>query len=905
MKPANPVFPIDPEDDRNIDPIVDDINTGADDEDDDALGKDVKIDHNDDGSVVIDFGEDEPRDVGEFLENLAEVLPAKELGKIAHNLLDFIDKDKEARKRRDEQYADGIRRTGLGNDAPGGADFDGASRVVHPILAEGCIDFAARAMKEIFPPSGPCKTQIIGEATEEAVDKAERKKTYMNWQLTTQISEYRAEVEQMLTQLPLGGSQYLKIWYDDRVERPRVEFIPIDEMFLPFSVSDFYSSHRVTHAQMISRSVFESRIRSGLYRDIDFPDAAFNIENETDAKRATDKIEGVEDLSYNEDGLRCIYEIYVDYSLDDPLVGEDNSAPYIITIDEYTKTVLGIYRNWDEESVTDKDDYHQKLDWIVEFKFIPWRGAYGIGLPHIIGSMSAALTGALRALMDSAHINNMPGMFKMKGNRTSGQSINISPTEITEVDMPAGVDDIRKVAMPMPFSQPSSVLFQLLDWLTNQAKGVVGTAEEKIADASNNMPVGTALALIEQGSVVFSAIHARLHASQKKLLSILHRINSDNLSDEETIEELGSLIVRKADFQGPMDIIPVSDPNIFSEAQRFAQLQSVLQLAEKYPQLYKADKLNMRALQLLNFPDYKDVLIEQKDGERLDAVDENVTASEGKQPLKAYDDQDHLSHMMSHLHYALSPIFCANPMMAMPAIPALIAHVTKEHLPMFYKQNIEAAISAYSEVSPGASADDPRAQLEASAIADKVMAQKLAPIMQMLQQSAQLMKQFSPPQQQLDPASQVQLQIGQAAIASKEKVDTMRLQQDGEIKQAEIAQESQFNQQKIQQDNQANALASNAEQQSTASHQQNELLKSYQDSQSALELEKMRQHFEMAAIREKEHAETLRTILTLLQQSSGATQLLGDQYEQQAINESAQGISNGAEGNGDEEGRTN
>lgn len=904
-------FPIEQEYDRHIAPIVDEAPMPE--EDDEPLGNVIE---NPDGSATVMLeGEEDEEDKGDFYDNLAERLEAGELRKIAHDLLELIEKDKEARKKRDEQYADGIRRTGLGDDAPGGADFDGASKVVHPVLAEGCIDFAARAIKEIFPAAGPCKTQIIGEATDAKIEKAERKKSYMNWQLTKQIREYRAELEQLLTQLPLGGSQYLKIWHDERVERPRSEFIPIDDIFLPYACTDFYGAHRKTHRQLITRQVFESRIASGLYRDITVVDT--QTPEGSDSKSATDKVEGLEEAFYNEDGLRQIYEIYVQYEISDSMIEGD--APYIITIDEATSKVLAIYRNWEDDGDNDADDIHpEALDWIVEFKFIPWRGAYGIGLPHIIGSMSGALTGALRALMDSAHINNMPGMLKLKGARASGQNISVGPTEISEIDAGPNVDDIRKAAMPIPFNPPSQVLFQLLDWLTNQAKGVVATAEEKIADASNNMPVGTALALIEQGSVTFSAIHSRLHAAQMKVLEILHRINRDHLNDEETVEELGDLIVSRADFEGPMDVIPVSDPNIFSEAQRYAQLQAVMQLAQQFPQFYKLDQLNRRALRLLNFPEANEVLVETFDPERLDAIKENVKASEGKQPLKAYPDQDHLAHMMTHLHYALSPIFCANPIAAIPALPTLIQHVVKDHLPMYYEQHVTAATGAVSDTT-GQPEDDSQTQLHGSAIADQRMAQELAQVMQMLQQAQQLMQQFQQPPQ-LDPQSQAKVQMANVKAQSDQQIAQARIQAEAADKDRELQADMQAEAMQIQADKEKDAtkviadshaaeLAARAEADQTAADQQTELAKNEQDNKFAAfmqqmremmesEREKDRQSREMERLEYQEQMATLRTILQLAAKDSN--QQLGAQYEQQQIRAAAQTDGNGPE---DENGR--
>jgi len=763
------ILPIEQEYGRHIDPIVD----GEDESPD--LPDLPSMTQNPDGS--IDFhDDDEDQEESGFLDNLAEILEDGELRAIASDLLEKIEIDRGAREARDKQYAEGIKRTGLGSEAPGGADFEGASKAVHPVLAEGCVDFAARAIKEIYPPSGACKTQIIGKVTDEKLAKAERKKQYMNWQLTTQIAEYRDEKEQELTQLPLGGSQYMKWYYDPVQRRPRVEFIPIDHFLLPFSVTHFYSAHRATHQQLISRQTFEKRIESGLYLDVRYTDPGQD-DLETKAQKASNKIEGKEELFYNEDGLRTVYEIYVDYDIS----VEKGVRPYIISIDEATSEVLAIYRNWDEE-----DESHKKLDWVVEDKFIPWRGAYGIGLPHLIGSLAGALTGALRALLDSAHINTSPSLVKLKGGRNAGESISIDPGTIAELEGVAGVDDIRKMIMPMPYNQPSPVLFQLLDWITNQAKGVVGTAEERIADAGNNMPMGTALALIEQGSVTYSAIHGRLHAAQKKSLEILHRINSKFLDDEETIEELGDLIVRREDFQGPMDIIPVSDPNIFSDAQRYAQLQAVMQLADKYPQLYDEGELNKRALALLNYPNAEDILKTSPDAQELDPIMENYTAAEGKQPLKVYDDQDDLTHMMTHLHFMTSPIFAQNPMMN-GVIGPLMAHV-KDHFLAFYKKEAQAAVAATAQVT-GTSED--QAHSVASGVGDAVMAQKLAPVMQMMQQVQQYQQQNPPSPPPLDPQSQVALQLGQAKIQAQTQQDQAVLAQEGQLAQAKMQAEAQ------------------------------------------------------------------------------------------------------------------
>lgn len=762
---VKPIAPINAKDER--DRAVGPVDFSDSELDEEPLPGEPQITENEDGSADVNFGEEEDSAVSEeFLVNLATTLPSDALSTLSTRMLEAFDRDKESRKKRDEQYADGIRRTGLGNDAPGGAEFTGASRAVHPILIEGCIEFAARSMKELFPPTGPVKTHIIGEQTEAKLSRAERKKTYMNWQLTKQIKEYRSELEQTLTQVPLGGSQYLKIWHSDRVERPRAEFIPVDEMLLPFAAGDFYCSERKTHVQRVTKDEFEGRVASGLYRDVAVGEAA-GVPESTAAAKASDRVEGKEDPSYDADGLRTIFESYCELSLEDDPESKGAQRGYILTIDESSRHVLALYRNWDE---ADTKKCPETLEWIVEFGFIPWRGAYKIGLSHIIGGLSGALTGSLRALLDSAHLQNTAGGVMLKGSRTPGQTIETKPTEFTALEGPPNCDDIRKLAAPYPFNGPSEVLFSLMQWLTTQAKGVVSTASEAIKDAGSDMPVGTALALIEQGSITFSAVHARLHASQQRVLNILHRINGQYLDDEVTVEELGSLVVGRKDFQGAMDIIPVSDPNIFSDAQRYAQNQAAMAMAEKFPGAFKLPKLIGRAMQLMNYPAWEEVVNFPAEAKRLGALDENVLASKPEEQLKVYSDQDDLEHLQMHIHFMASPIFCANPMMAMPALPVLLAHC-KEHLLALYKKHVAAASAVTKHMLPGK-----KAMVQGAAFADQELAKEMQELMPLLEQ-AQALAQKLAPKPPADPRTAVEREkLGY--LAQKDAAD--RAQQDKE-----------------------------------------------------------------------------------------------------------------------------
>lgn len=735
-----------------------------------------------DGGALVTLDENMPDASGEFYANLAEDMSASDLSRIGTQWVELIEKDKDARKRRDEQYEEGIRRTGLGDDAPGGASFQGASKVVHPLLTESCVDFSARAIKELFPAEGPVKDHIVGEATQEKVDKAYRKVQLMNWQLTTQCAEFRGTLEQTLTQVPLGGAQYIKLSWDERRNRPEFVFVAIDDLYLPFAASSFLSAQRKTHVQYITAQEYRERVESGMYRDIDIVGDVTEPERSS-ASKATDKIEGRAETSYNEDGLRTVFEIYAIADI------EDKPKPYIISIDKTSSQVLAIYRNWAE-----KDESCEELQWIVEFPFIPWRGAYPIGLPHMIGGLSAASTGALRALLDSAHINNAASMLKLKGGTKGGQSLTIEPTQVLEIEGGLNVDDIRKLAMPLPFNPPSTVLFQLLGFVIDAAKGVVRTTMEEQVDQGANTPVGTTLARIEQGMVVFSAIHARLHNAMARTLQILHRLNGLYLDDANIVKNAGEGLATRADFNGPFDVVPVSDPNIFSEAQRFAQVQAVAQRSQLLPQLYDLRKVEERLLDTLRIPNGKDLLAPALEPKEQNAVNENVTASMGK-PIVAFPEQDHIAHLSTHLAFMQSPMLGSSQLIAPTFLPAMLGHL-KEHIALWYASAVFELCNQATGVDVGEtmrghkSADERRPfdlmLAEASATvtmrADEVfggMPPVIAAAMQMMQQMA--------PPPQLDPNVSAQVQIEQGKTQAKVQSDAQKAQIDAQKLQQEAA----------------------------------------------------------------------------------------------------------------------
>jgi chaperonin GroES len=757
-----------------------------------------EVEDTEDGGAIIrerENDEDAQKNQAHFA-NIVDDVDQSMLVEATTDLLEKIDKDKEARSKRDKQYEEGLRRTGLGDDAPGGAQFSGANKVVHPMLIEACVDFSARVMKEIFPPSGPVKSKIQGEKNKEKVDKAERKAAFMNWQTTEQMTEFRGELEQLSTQLPLGGGQYLKMMWNPQHRRPAAEFIPIDDVYLPFAATNFYSAERKTHVQYVTKMEYMRRVKSGMYRDVDVGTAS---EPEySKSTQANDKIEGRKESSYNEDGLRTIFEIYTYLDFDDGL------EPYILSVDKSSGLALSLYRNWEAD-----DTYRKELDWIVEFGFVPWRGAYPIGLTHMIGGLSGAATGALRALMDSAHIQNIPTLLKLKGG-PGGQTINLQPTEVVEMEGGALVDDVRKIAMPMPFNPPSAVLFQLLGFLVDAGKGVVQTSFEKLSDQNPNAPVGTTLALIEQGMVVFSSIHSRLHSSMARVFKILHRINSAYMTDEDVEALESGLDIEPSDFDGPMDIIPVSDPAIFSEAQRFAQIQAIMQRAAAMPQMY--DQRKVEELFLRNLKISADEVLQAMPGsEDIDPVSENVAATMGR-PVFVLPKQDHMAHLKTHLAFLKSPLFGSNPVIARTYMLPIATHL-RDHLLNYYLVEAHNAVDmAQREDLIQEDADE---QVAVILQVQQFIEQQLGGFAQELAQIDQAAQQFVPKppvmQDQAMEIAQLNAQVQGQAMQQRAQMEQAKLQ----LQQQKLQVDAQSDAQKSQEDLQKEQMRQRAENERT------------------------------------------------------------------------------------------
>ncbi len=734
----------------------------------------------DDGGAIVKVGDDvAKRPNREWYENIATDIDDDKLATMCTRLLEDITRDGKAREKREKDYEESIKRTGLGKETPGGADFEGASKAVHPMLTAAVVDFQSRAIKELMPPNGPVKTYIPGDAPEiDRFKKGDRVKNYMNWQFLVQMQDFRTELEQLLSQVPLGGSQYMRIVYDDHKKRPIPTYWPSDDVLIPYASSNFYTSERVTFVEHITEFEFKQRVKSKMYSDIGDVPTASATEEPTRPAKATAAVEGKDAVApYNEDGLRNEYEVNC---WSDELEDKYDWAPYRVTIDGAARKVVAVNRNWEEE-----DETQQPLHWVVEFPFIPWRGACSIGLGQMIGSLSGAATGALRALLDTAHMNNIPTLLRLKGANFSGQSKELRVAAVTEIEGGIAGDDIRKLIMPVPFNQPSNVLLELLGVVDGLGKGVVQTTFEQLGEQSTQMPVGTTLALIEEGMTVFSAIHLRMFQSMNMVLKIMCRINRMYLDAEELKDDVGTVLAYRKDFDPPHDIMPVADPEIFSDVQRMAQLQVVADRAANMPEVYNIKEVEKRILERTKIPNPDELLLPDDTPEEQNAVNENAAMSLGR-PVAAFPDQNHLAHLQVHLDYATSPLLGMNPLVAPRFIPMLMGHLV-EHIAFYYVEYNVDLLQASTNMSEDQLSQmlklrdpdvrkemDKNLALQSQEVVPAV-SQVLAGIQPIIQQLQQTMQDLQPEPEQppTDPNAM-------AAIEQEREADTARDERERE-----------------------------------------------------------------------------------------------------------------------------
>ena len=641
-----------------------------------------------DGDVLVGAQEIfEDSDQGNFDQNIVEQLDTRTLNSVASELIDYYESDRAGRSEWEERYKEGLKTLDIdGNLVDDDEDraIRGLSQVVHPLIAEAATQFQARAISELYPAAGPVKSIIIGDPNDELEEQASRVSDYMNYQITEEMTEFFPDLDKMLFHLPLVGQTFKKIWYDPSMERLTARFVQAEDFVVSPDSTDLKTSPRYTQVIKLSRNDYNKFVQSGYYEPLGEYVSSGDIEDTS----TIEEIEGISSYDADrDDGTVVLLEVHTYHSFDgiDDADSSDPDAvasPYVITIDQTTETIVSIRRNWQED-----DEKREKREWFVEYKFLPGLGFYGFGLYHMIGGLGKVATGSLRALLDSASFSNMQGGFKLKG-RVPGGEMEIAPGEFLDLD--ATVDDVKKAVMPLPFKEPSGTLFNLLRFLVDAGQRVAGIADLNVGEANNNAPVGTTIALIEQGSKIFSAVHKRLHVSQGKEFRLMSDLNGMHLDDEVNFARAGAAqIIRREDFDDRIDIIPVSDPNIFSSTQRIAQAQAVLQMAQSAPQLHNMYEAYKRMYDAIRIHDIDQILVEPVEAARLDPVDENMAVLLGK-PIKAFVDQDHDSHIAVHLQFIQDPTLGGNPGAAQLQ-PVLIAHIA-EHIAFLYRLRMQKAV---------------------------------------------------------------------------------------------------------------------------------------------------------------------------------------------------------------------
>ena len=732
-----------------------------------------------------------------FDENLAEQIDEKELNRKASELIKAYETDREARSEWEEKYKKGLETL----DADGGLDEGederatrGLSVVVHPLIAEAATQFNARAIAELYPSGGPVKTVIVGEPNEESENQARRVKDFMNYQITQEMPEYFPELDQMLFHLPLVGHTFKKIWWDVNLDRQCSQFVKAEDFVVSPESKDLHTSIRYTHVIRMPKNDYERYVESGYY--LPTSDQGSDIDP---SGNTVGQIEGVDqDLDESEDHIITLLEMHVyDYFDEEE---SEVGLPYVITIDYDNDTIVSIRRNWNEE-----DEKKLKREWFVSYKFLPGLGFYGFGLYHVIGGLGKAATGSLRALLDSAAFSNMQGGFKLRG-RVSGGEMQVNPGEF--VDLDATVDDVNKAIMPLPFKEPSGSLFNLLGFIVEAGKRFANTADLNVGDVNPNAPVGSTVALIEQGSKAFSAIHKRLHYSQGQEFKLLAKLYAENLTESFQFALAGaSSEIFAADFDGRVDIIPVSDPNIFSSTQRIAQAQAILQMAQSAPQLHDLHAAYKRMYEAIRIPNIEEILKEPQEAKRMDPIDENMSVLYGK-PIKAFVEQDHESHIAVHMQFLQDPSLAANPALKRSQ-PLIVAHIA-EHIALLYRNRMEASIKIPMPDVPDFK--DPKYEgKDISPDLDRLISQRAAqvvrqaPQMQQIEafRNAQQRQQQQNPLQYAQQLAQLEAQALKARTQSEIQADQAKAASDIKIKQLEARQDMQIDAAKAQADLQA------------------------------------------------------------------------------------------------------
>ena len=634
-----------------------------------------------DGGIIIDFeGEITEELLGSDShdQNLAEVIDDNVLQSMASELIADFKADQESRSDWARAYVKGLDLLGMkveDRQQP----WAGASGVFHPILTEAVVRFQAQAMGEIFPPAGPVRTKIVGKNDTEKKDQAFRVESEMNYLLTEEMSEYRDEMEQMLFKLPIAGSAFKKVYYDPLMERPCSMFVPSEDFVVSYGASDLKTCPRYTHVmKKTSNEVLQLQV-NGFYRDVDLPDPEPDY---SDIKQKYDELDG-EEAVIEDDDRHTILEMHVDMNMPEEFDDPDGIArPYVITIDKTSSEILSIRRNWYEDDEKKKKRMH-----FVHYRYLPGLGFYGTGLIHLIGGLAKSATSILRQLIDAGTLSNLPAGLKARGLRIKGDDAPLMPGEFRDVDVPGGA--IRDSITFIPYKEPSSVLYSLLGNIVEEGRRIGSVADVQVGDTNPQAPVGTTLALMERSMKVMSGVQARLHAALKQELRILAKIIHDNMSAEYSYDMDGDFD-RTKDFDGRVDVIPVSDPNAATMSQRVMQYQAALQLAQQAPQLYDMGKLHRQMLEVLGISEAAEIIKLPDDIKPKDPVSENMAILK-QEPVKAFMYQDHEAHIQVHMSAMQDPkiqqIVGQSPF-AGAIQSAMASHIT-EHVAYQYRKEIQ------------------------------------------------------------------------------------------------------------------------------------------------------------------------------------------------------------------------
>ena len=632
----------------------------------------VNIEIVDEGGVVVDFDPRAPRqDSGDFHANLAEDISDPELSKISSELVEEYESNKNGRKDWEEAYSTGLQLLGFKYEDRS-EPFRGATGVTHPLLAEAVTQFQAQAFNEMLPAGGPVRTEIIGKVTPEVEDQAERVRHFMNYQISCVMKEYTPEFDQMLFYLPLAGSTFKKIYYDDFLCRAVSKFVPAEQLVVPYTATDLETAENVTHAIQVTENDLRKKQIAGFYLDIEVKETQADP---SQVKEEMDKISGIEATYLDTDItlLECHVNLDIPGFED---MGEDGEPtgiklPYIVTISENNGKILSVRRNWLED-----DPDRRKRQYFVHFKFLPGFGFYGLGLIHMIGGLSRTATAALRQLIDAGTLSNLPAGFKARGLRIRNDDEPLSPGEFRDVDAPGGA--IRDALMLLPYKGADQTLFQLMSFCVDAGQRFASVSSLQVGEGNQQAAVGTTIALLEQGAKIMSAIHKRLHYAQKEEFYLLSYVFADYLPPEYPYNVVGAeRTIKAADFDDRVDVIPVSDPNIASMAQRVVLAQTELELAQSAPDLHNLYEAYRRMYKAIGVKDVDAILKPSEEGEPVakDPALENSDSLENL-PLVVFEGQNHEAHIMAHLVFGSSTIVGTMPQVVMDLQKHVMEHIS-------------------------------------------------------------------------------------------------------------------------------------------------------------------------------------------------------------------------------------